>query len=224
VKRFAIPVLVALAIVALGPARSGHAANPAKSAAKPGEKPAVFDSLGLLQRAVARDSSKWDNLYRLGVMLIDHDRPEEAQKVLLKASRVRPGHVPTLVNLGAAYDAMGQAANAQKVYNEALKITPNDTVATCRLASSLYSTGDYGQAVDLLRALIAKNPSAYCAYFTLGVAFADAGIYKDAIRMWEKVVALAPTSPEALSAKESIDVLQRVINTSQPAFASPPTK
>lgn len=222
-KRFAILVLVALAIVALGPARPGHAANPAKSAAKSGEKPALVDSVGLLQRVVARDSSNWGNLYRLGVMLIDHDRPQEAQQVLLKASRVRPGHVPTLVNLGAAYDAMGQAANAQKAYNDALKITPDDTVATCRLASSLYSTGDYGQSVDLLRALIAKNPGAYCAYFTLGVAFADAGIYKDAIRMWEKVVALAPSSPEALSAKESIDVLQRVIK-SEPAVANPPTK
>ena len=91
----------------------------------------------------------------------------------------------------------------------------------------MYSTGDYGRAVDLLRALIAKTPSAYCAYFTLGVAFADAGIYMDAIRMWEKVVALAPNSPEALSAKESIDVLQRVIKTSEPVLASPanpPTK
>jgi tetratricopeptide (TPR) repeat protein len=226
VKRFTIPVLVAMMCVALGAAHSAAAPKPAsssaaKGASKSGDKTAVVDSLDLLQRAVARDSSKWDNLYRLGLMLIDHDRPQEAQRVLLKATQVRPGNVPTLVNLGAAYDALGQAANAQRSYHDALQIAPDDTVATCRLASSLYSTGDFSNAVDLLRTLIAKNPTAYCAYFTLGVAFADAGIYKDAIRMWEKVVALAPTSPEAMSAKESIDVLQRVIQTTQGPEATP---
>ena len=245
-KRLAIPVLLAVLLVGLAPSAPARAAGAAKAAtpaaaktsSRPGDKqPAVVDSLMLLQRAVARDSSNWDNLYRLGLMLLDHDRPQEAQKVLLRASQVRSGHVPTLVNLGAAYDALGQASQAQLSYHEALKISPDDTVATCRLASSLYSTGDYSQAVDLLRSLIKKNPSAYCAYFTLGVAFADAGIYRDAIRMWKKVVELAPTSPEALSAKESIDVLERVVqsnpiappiqttpNQTPPTQAPPPTK
>ena len=215
-KRLTIPVLVALTLVTFASALPAHAAdkNAAKSASKAEQKGAPVDSLVLLQRAVARDSTKWENLYRLGLMLMDRDRPDEARQVLTKATRVRPDHVPTIVNLGAAYDALGQAGNAQNTYHDALKLSPEDTVATCRLASSLYSTGDYAEAVDLLRALIAKNPAAYCAYFTLGVAFADAGIYKDAIRMWEKVVALAPGSPEAMSAKESIDVLQRVIQSS----------
>ena len=217
-KRYAIPILVALAFVAIAPARPAFAAGvagAAKTKAKTSAAPAVVDSLDLLQKAVARDSSNWGNLYRLGLMLMDRDRPQEAVRVLTRATQARAENVPTLVNLGAAYDALGQASQAQLRYNEALKIAPEDTVATCRLASSLYSTGDYAKAIDLLRGLIAKNPGAYCAYFTMGVAFADAGIYKDAIRMWEKVVALSPTSPEAMSAKESIDVLQRVIQSNQ---------
>jgi len=46
----------------------------------------------------------------------------------------------------------------------------------------------------------------------MGVAFADAGLYRDAIRMWKKVVELAPSSAEAQSAKESIDVLERFLS------------
>jgi tetratricopeptide (TPR) repeat protein len=213
VKRSAILVLVALVLVAIPHVNPARAAVAPKAAAKAAAAAGGVDSLALLEKAVARDSSKWDNLYHLGLQLMDHDRPQEAVRVLTKASQVRPGSVPTLVNLGAAYDALGQSAQAQVNYNEALKIAPEDTVANCRLASSLYSTSDYSRAIDLLRGLIKKNPNAYCAYFTLGVAFADAGIYKDAIRMWEKVVAIAPTSPEAMSAKESIDVLQRVIQS-----------
>ena len=212
-KRFVRQFLTAVAFMLLVSVSSAAAAPAVKPAAKKVTQSATVDSLDLLTKAVARDSSKWDNLYKLGLMLMDRDRPLDAQRVLIKASHVRPGHVPTLVNLGASYDALGQAAQAQASYNEALKIAPEDTVANCRLASSLYSTGDYGKAIDILRSLIVRNPNAYCAYFTLGVAFADAGIYRDAIRMWEKVVAIAPTSPEALSAKESIDVLQRVLQS-----------
>jgi cytochrome c-type biogenesis protein CcmH/NrfG len=63
----------------------------------------------------------------------------------------------------------------------------------------------------MLRDVIKKRPQAYCAYFTLGVAFADVGLYRDAIRMWRKVVEIAPTSAEAVSARESIEVLEKFI-------------
>jgi cytochrome c-type biogenesis protein CcmH/NrfG len=183
--------------------------KPAANAAKP--MPAVTDSLGLLERAVAKDSTKFDNLYRLGVMYLDRDRSAEAARVLAKASSLRPKDLRTLVNLGAAEDALGNPKVAQDYYKRALVVSPEDSVATCRLASSLYAQSSYNEAIDLLRSVIRKRPSAYCAYFTLGVAFADAGIYRDAIRMWRKVVQLAPGSPEAVSAVESIEVLEKFV-------------
>ena len=79
------------------------------------------------------------------------------------------------------------------------------------MASSKYAQGKYDEAMSMLRGLIANSPGAHCAYFTMGVAFADAGIFRDAIRMWKKVVELAPDSPEAVSAKESIDVLEKFL-------------
>ena len=173
--------------------------------------PTAVDSLGLLEKAVARDSSKVDNLYRLGVMYMDRDRPAEAITVLGKAYEARPKDLKLLVNLGAAHDAMGHGDIAQRLYREALVVAPDDSVASCRLASSLYARGKHHEAVGLLRGVIQRSPGSYCAYFTLGVAFADAGIYRDAIRMWQKVVELAPASPEAMSAQESITVLQKFV-------------
>jgi len=191
-------------------AKPGESAAPGKATAHGAAKPAVVDSLGLLERAVAKDSSKFDNLYRLGVLYLDRDRTNEAIRVLQKAHTLRPKNHRVLVNLGAAYDAAGQPSSAQTYYRQALTLSPNDSVATCRLASSLYAQANYKDAMKLLRNMI-KGTGAYCAYFTLGVAFADAGIYKDAIRMWRKVIELAPTSPEANSAKESIDVLEKFV-------------
>ena len=189
----------------------------APSQAAPAAQPAVTDSLGLLERAVAKDSTKFDNLYKLGVMYLDRDRSTEAAQVLTRALKIKPKDVRTMVNLGAAYDAAGAPTAAQSYYRQALGIAPLDSVATCRLASSIYAQGStadpakYQEAVDLLRALIKRSPDAHCAYFTLGVAFADAGLYRDAIAMWRKVVALAPGSPEAVSAMESIEVLDKFV-------------
>ncbi|MFI5371591.1 MAG: tetratricopeptide repeat protein [Candidatus Eisenbacteria bacterium] len=196
----ALPALPALA------ANSSTAAAPAKL-----EAAGAPDSLAMLEKAVARDSSKFDNLYRLGVMYLDRDRPAEAARVFSKANKVKPKNTKVLVNLGAAYDALGNADLAQDQYRQALAVTPGDSVANCRLASSLYSQGKHQEAMDILRETIAKKPNSYCAYFTLGVAFADAGIYRDAVRMWQRVIDLAPDSPEAVSAKESIEVLEKFI-------------
>jgi Flp pilus assembly protein TadD len=204
-------VALCLGVMAGLSGSAARAADTKPAADKSSPKSGGVDSLAMLEHAVAKDSSKFDNLYRLGTMYLDRDRVDEAQKVLAKAHTIKPKDVPTIVNLGAAYDALGKSGEAQKQYRAALQIAPNDSVATCRLASSLYAGGQYQEAMDMLRDLIAKRPNAHCAYFTLGVAFADAGIYKDAVRMWKKVVELAPTSPEAISAKESIEVLERVI-------------
>ncbi len=208
-KRF-VSVLGVLA--ALGVAALAHAADPKPAhAAKPTAAPAVVDSLALLERAVARDSTKFDNLYRAGIMYLDREKNAEAAQVFSKANRVKPKNVKVLVNLGVALDNLSKSELAQGYYREALALAPDDSLASCRLATSLYAVGKFNDSMALLRELVARQPRSHCAYFTLGVGFADAGLYRDAIRMWKKVVYLAPGSAEAQSAKESIDVLERFI-------------
>lgn len=199
-----IPVLAVLAAFAVAPL--AHAAT--KPAAAPA---AVTDSLALLERAVAKDSTKFDNLYRLGIMYLDREKNAEAAQVFGKANKVKPKNVKVLVNLGVAHDNLGKPELAQGFYQEAIGIAPMDSIASCRLATSYYAQGKFGDAMSLLRSLIAKQPRSHCAYFTMGVSFADAGLYRDAIRMWKKVIEYAPASPEAQSAKESIDVLERFL-------------
>jgi len=192
-------------LAATKPAASKPKAESAKAPAAP------LDSLTLLERAVAKDSTDFQNLYRLGVLYLDRERMPEATQVLKRALRARPNDLKALVNLGAAADAQGYSGEAQGYYLKALEVSPGDSVATCRLASSLYAQQDYQKAMDLLRKLLVAKPNAHCAYFTMGVAFADAGLYRDAIRMWQRVVELAPESAEAVSARESIDVLAKYL-------------
>jgi len=213
----AVPVfalaVVLIAFAPLGVPGRALAAKPPKADAKAAAAtPAVTDSLGLLERAVAKDSTKFDNLYRLGIMYLDREKNAEAATVFAKANRVRPKNVKVLVNLGVALDNLSQPLEAQNYYKQAIAIAPMDSLASCRLATSLYAQGKYPEAMQLLRDLIARQPRSHCAYFTMGVAFADAGLYRDAIRMWKKVMELSPASAEAQSAKESVDVLERFLS------------
>ncbi len=185
---------------------------PTKAAGLEEATAAPVDTLELLARAVAKDSTRFDDLSLLGILYLDRDQAEQAITVLRKAHQLRPQDPKVGVNLGAALDATGRPAQAQKYYREVLAAFPGDSVASCRLASSLYAEGKYAEAVRLLDEIIGRSPRAYCAYFSMGVAFADAGIYKDAMRMWRKVVELAPASPEGISAKESIEVLEKFVN------------
>lgn len=206
-KRLMTVLLCAsLAAAATLPSRAAEKASAVAVAKAPGGAP---DTLQMLEQEVAKDSTKFDNLYKLGVLYVDRDKVNEATAVLTKAHMLRPQDHRVMVNLGAALDAAGRANEAQGYYKEALQIIPGDSVASCRLASSFYAQSRYSDTMDMLRQVIRVTPRAHCAYFMLGVAFADAGIYKDAIRMWRKVVDLAPTSTEAISARESIEVLEK---------------
>lgn len=197
---------VGLAAVAALPARADVKA-PAPSAAPA----AAVDSLELLARAVAQDSTRFDDLGRLGILYLDRDQVEKAVTVLGKAHELKPLDRRVAVNLGAALDASNRPNDAQRHYRQVLAAFPDDSVASCRLASSLYAQGKHGEAVHLLDEVVRRSPRAYCAYFTLGVAFADAGIYRDAMRMWRKVVEIAPASPEGIGARESIEVLEKYV-------------
>jgi Flp pilus assembly protein TadD len=212
VKRLVTILLcVGLSAVAVGPVRADVKA-PARAAGAGEVEAVLVDSLDLLAQAVAKDSTRFDDLALLGVLYLERDQTEQAITVLRKAHQLKPQDRKVTVNLGAALDATGRQAQAQKYYREVLTAFPGDSVASCRLASSLYSEGKYAEAVKLLDEIIERTPRAYCAYFSMGVAFADAGIYKDAMRMWRKVVELAPASPEGISAKESIEVLEKFVN------------
>jgi len=172
---------------------------------------AAVDSLPILEKAFARDSSRYETVLALGNMYLERDRPKEAMRIFERATQLRPDDVRAWVNLGAAFDATGGTAKAQEHYRKALALAPGDPFANCRLASSLYASGKHTDSVNLLREVMRDNPRSFCAFFTMGGAFADAGIYRDAIRMWRKVIEIAPASAEAVSARESIEVLEKFV-------------
>jgi tetratricopeptide (TPR) repeat protein len=216
-------VVVALVVILGAAAGAQPSASKADADAKDAKAPksakdakaqaAAPDTVRQLEIAAQKDTASFDKSYRLGVAYLDRDRAQEAVPVFQRCTRLRPAEVKGWVNFGAALDAIGKGSDARAAYRVALAHAPGDEIALCRLGASLYAGGSKAAAMDTLRVTLAKYPSSYCAYFTLGVAFADAQMYDEAIRAWEKVVAAAPDTPEALSAKESIATLRELMKT-----------
>ncbi len=197
---------------AKAPVEPAKPAEPAKAPATPKGKSlgAAADTVRQLELAVEKDTTSFDKNYRLGVAYLDRDRARDAIDVFRRCTRLRPNEVKAWVNLGAAEDAQGQGADARMAYRSALRLSPDDEIALCRLGASHYAATtpeDRAAAMDTLRLALKLHPRSYCAYFTLGVAFADAQIYKEAIKAWGKVIEYGPNTPEAQSAKESIETL-----------------
>jgi len=221
-------------VLASGPGGS-LAATAAKPAAKPAAKraprpahkvagsdstkvgttKALPDSLPRLEAAVRKDSTNVKALYRLGIAYLDRDRPIDAAGTSQKAVALKPDYVEAWVNLGAAEDANGHGVPARMDYRKALTLRAGDQIAMCRMASSYYAGGLKDSAMDVIRDILKKDEKSSCAYFTLGVSFADASMFKEAIRVWQKVVDLAPKSPEAESATESIKLLKEYLGPAE---------
>jgi Flp pilus assembly protein TadD len=176
---------------------------------------ALPDSLPRLEAAVRKDSTNVKALYKLGIAYLDRDRPIDATNQFQRAVRYKPDYVEAWVNLGAAEDANGHGGQARTSYRQALTLRPNDEIALCRMASSFYAAGIKDSCMGVLRDILKKNENASCAYFQLGVSFADASMFKEAIRVWQKVVDLAPKSPEAESATESIKLLKEYLGPAE---------
>ena len=227
-----LPALgLAFAVAAFVASHPAATAAPAKSTTKSTAKPAAksatakkpaapVDSLPGLEAAVRKDSTNAKAQYRLGVAYLDRDRPQEALRAFMAATKAKPDYLEAWVNLGASHDAIGHGGNARTAYRQALAIRPEDEIAMCRLASSFYAVGQKDSAMMVLRETLARHPRSHCSYFTLGVAYADGGMFREAIAAWDKVTEFAPDSPEAESAKESVRLLKEYLGKDSVRVAS----
>ena len=114
------------------------------------------------------------------------------------------------------YDARGQADEAQALLSRRRsRIAPDDSLASCRLASvALRRSGKYAESMQLLRDLIVKQPALATAPTsrwawrspTPGSTATRSGCGR---RWWS----WRPPRPRRVSAKESIDVLEKFLET-----------
>lgn len=165
--------------------------------------PAVFDSASV--DPADSLAGEYAAALQSGQTALAEDRPVQAVHDFERALQAWPEDPEAHRLLGTAYDHVGNPTEAEKHYREALHRAPGNARALAELAGSLVSSGRASEASGMLYALRATWPDEPRAHFILGVLFANQGRFEESIDSFEKTIALAPQSPDARSARETIE-------------------
>jgi cytochrome c-type biogenesis protein CcmH/NrfG len=132
----------------------------------------------------------------------------EAQRLQTVAEK-NPTDAKTRVDLGNVYFDAERYPEAIAWYQQALKINPNDADASTDLAVCYYYSNDPDRALQQFEASLKVNPKHTKTLLNQGIvmAFGKQDL-KGAAAAWEKLIQIAPASPEAETARKALEGLK----------------
>ncbi len=135
---------------------------------------------------------------------------DEAQAQALRSAAERnPSDAATRVQLGNLYFDAERFAEAVTWYEAALKLNPNDPNVSTDLAVSFYYLNQADRALQQFDRSLELDPKHAKTLLNQGIvrAFGKQDL-KGAAASWQKLIELAPTSPEADAARRALQGLK----------------
>ena len=134
---------------------------------------------------------------------------ENRAQAMRTAAEQNPRDPQPRVELGNMYFDAERYADAITWYEAALAINPNDPNVSTDLGVAYYYTNQPDKAVAQFEKSLAIDPKHTKTLLNLGIvkAFGKQDL-SGAAAAWERVVALAPDSPEGQAARKALDGLR----------------
>ena len=149
------------------------------------------------RRVLASAPDASEAALKLGLLLSQQGRDDEATGVLRTATAADPGLAVAHGALAAALLATGELAAAGESAERALALAPDDRNFAANLAVIRNAQGRFEMAASLCRSALAKGEDP-ALLNTLGVAFKESGRLDEAAASFERAAALRPGFVEAL--------------------------
>lgn len=149
---------------------------------------------------------------------------DESRAAALKATAERnPSDAETRVQLGNLYFDAERYDDAVRWYDAALKIEPRNVSASTDLGIAYYYSNQPDRALAQFERSLAIDPTHSKTFLNIGIvrAFGKQDL-AGAEQAWQRVLDLAPDSPEAALAKKGLDGI-RAAHPGQ-GGATPPGK
>lgn len=128
---------------------------------------------------------------------------------LKSAAASNPTDAKPRVELANAYFDAERYPEAIQWYDEALKLDPRNVDASTDLAVSYYYTNQPDRALKQFEVSLAIDPAHTKTILNMGIvrAFGKQDL-AGAAKAWERVIQLAPDSPEGRAARQALDAMK----------------
>lgn len=128
---------------------------------------------------------------------------------LTTQASAEPQNADVRTQLGNLYFDVDRFTDAIKWYEEALRLKPSDPDVSTDLGIAFYYTNQPDRALAQFKHSLSVNPSHTKTMLNQGIvlAFAKQDL-EGAAKAWERVVQLAPESPEGMAAKRALEGLR----------------
>ena len=134
---------------------------------------------------------------------------ETQVNALRSVAEKEPSNAQARVQLGNLYFDAERYDDAIKWYGEAVKLTPNDVNLSTDLGVCYYYTNQPDRALEQLAHSLQVDPKHTKTLLNIGIvrAFGKQDL-EGAAQAWQRVLELAPDSPEGQAAKRALDSMR----------------
>jgi protein O-mannosyl-transferase len=143
---------------------------------------------------LAKNPNSWLGHCKLGVVLFQKGRVDDAIAQYQKAVAINPNYLAAHYNLGNALLQEGQLDEALVQYQKAVEIDPNDAEAHVNLGNALLQKGQLDEAVAQFQKALEINANDAEAHYNLGNAFFQKGQLDEAVAQFQKALKIDPNS------------------------------
>ncbi|HKP14256.1 MAG TPA: tetratricopeptide repeat protein [Blastocatellia bacterium] len=127
---------------------------------------------------------------RLGQLLADQGRLDEALVYFDRACALSPRNEVAQSNLGAGLTRLGRLAEGEAHLLEAVRLRPHYADATCNLGRNLAAQGRLDEALDYFNRTLANDAQYPEVYFEIGLVMEKQGKFADAVANYRKALAM----------------------------------
>ncbi len=144
-----------------------------------------------------RAPREYQVLHLKGALAYQQQRPAEAAKLLGRALQVQPKAAPTLMCLGLAQAALGQAVEAEANLRAAVRLDPKNPEGWSNLSAFLLNANRLEEAIACRRSSLQHGKPSADALTALGAALVLAGQVNEGISYHRQAIDLAPRHTSA---------------------------
>lgn len=200
--------------VVLEPLKMGQGSASSEAGGKLDEANALFDqkqykeAIAKYEELLAAEPTLYQVNYNIGAAYREMKDFDKAMTYFQKVLEQDPTNSASLVGMGDALVGEGKLDEAVGYFEKAIAQT-QDEVIPFNVAEIYFNQGNAEKAIEYYKLASERKPDWPEPYLKLGFAYLNTGDMASARASFEKVVEIAPDSPQAAAAKQTLASLPK---------------